>query len=47
MNALPEAAICKSCFDLFGFTALGLAIAAFQIVLDRSQLTLFRSDAHA
>ena len=47
MSALPEAAIPKSCFDFFGFTALSLAIAAFRVMLDRGQLTLFRSDIHA
>jgi hypothetical protein len=40
MNALPEAAIRKSRFDFFGFTALSLAIAA-------NWWALFRSDAHA
>jgi DHA2 family multidrug resistance protein len=35
---LPETAIRKSRFDFFGFTALSLAIAAFQIMLDRGQL---------
>jgi MFS transporter, DHA2 family, multidrug resistance protein len=38
LSALPEAAIRKSRFDFFGFTALSLAIAAFQIMLDRGQL---------
>jgi len=38
MSFLPEAAIRKSRFDFFGFTALSLAIAAFQIMLDRGQL---------
>ena len=47
MSALPEAAIRKSRFNFFGLTALSLAIVAFQIMLDRGQLTLFRSDAHA
>jgi hypothetical protein len=47
MSALPEAAIRKSRFDFFSFTALSLAIAAFQIMLDRGQLPLFRSDTHA
>jgi MFS transporter, DHA2 family, multidrug resistance protein len=35
---LPETAIKKSRFDFFGFTALSVAIAAFQIMLDRGQL---------
>ena len=35
---LPEAAIRKSRFDFFGFTALSTSIAAFQIMLDRGQL---------
>ena len=35
---LPEAAIRKSRFDFFGFTALSVSIAAFQIMLDRGQL---------
>jgi MFS transporter, DHA2 family, multidrug resistance protein len=35
---LPEAAIRKSRFDFFGFTALSVAIATFQIMLDRGQL---------
>jgi DHA2 family multidrug resistance protein len=38
LSFLPEAAIRKSRFDFFGFTALSLAIAAFQIMLDRGQL---------
>jgi MFS transporter, DHA2 family, multidrug resistance protein len=38
LSFLPETAIRKSRFDFFGFTALSLAIAAFQIVLDRGQL---------
>jgi MFS transporter, DHA2 family, multidrug resistance protein len=38
LSSLPEAAIRKSRFDFFGFTALSLAIAAFQITLDRGQL---------
>jgi DHA2 family multidrug resistance protein len=35
---LPEAAIRKSRFDFFGFTALSVAIASLQIMLDRGQL---------
>jgi MFS transporter, DHA2 family, multidrug resistance protein len=35
---LPEAAIRKSRFDFFGFTALSVGIAAFQIMLDRGQV---------
>ena len=35
---LPEAAVRKSRFDLFGFTALSVAIASLQIMLDRGQL---------
>src|SRR6202049_4105489 len=38
LGSLPEAAIRKSRFDFFGFTALSLAIAALQIMLDRGQL---------
>jgi MFS transporter, DHA2 family, multidrug resistance protein len=38
LSALPEAAIRKSRFDFFGFTALSVGIAAFQIMLDRGQL---------
>jgi MFS transporter, DHA2 family, multidrug resistance protein len=38
VSFLPEAAIRKSRFDFFGFTALSLGIAAFQIMLDRGQL---------
>jgi DHA2 family multidrug resistance protein len=38
LGFLPEAAIRKSRFDFFGFTALSVAISAFQIVLDRGQL---------
>src|SRR6202035_4030888 len=38
LGFLPEAAIRKSRFDFFGFTALSLAIAALQIMLDRGQL---------
>jgi MFS transporter, DHA2 family, multidrug resistance protein len=35
---LPEAAISKSRFDFFGFTALSVGIAGLQIMLDRGQL---------
>src|SRR6202163_67865 len=38
LSFLPEAAIRKSRFDFFGFTALSLGIAAFQVMLDRGQL---------
>jgi MFS transporter, DHA2 family, multidrug resistance protein len=38
LSFLPETAIRKSPFDFFGFTALSVAIAAFQIMLDRGQL---------
>jgi DHA2 family multidrug resistance protein len=38
LSFLPEAKIHKSRFDFFGFTSLSLAIAAFQIMLDRGQL---------
>jgi len=38
MSSLPEAVIRKSRFDFFGFTALSVAIASFQIMLDRGQL---------
>src|SRR5580658_9810883 len=38
LSFLPEAAIRKSRFDFFGFTALSVSIAAFQIMLDRGQL---------
>jgi DHA2 family multidrug resistance protein len=38
LSFLPEAAIRKSRFDFFGFAALSLAIASFQIMLDRGQL---------
>jgi MFS family permease len=37
LSFLPETAIRKSPFDFFGFTALSVAIAAFQIMLDRGQ----------
>jgi DHA2 family multidrug resistance protein len=35
---LPKAPLRKSRFDFFGFTALSVAIGAFQILLDRGQL---------
>ena len=35
---LPEGTIRKSRFDFFGFAALSVAIAAFQVMLDRGQL---------
>jgi MFS transporter, DHA2 family, multidrug resistance protein len=38
LSFLPEAAIRKSRFDFFGFTTLSVAIASFQIMLDRGQL---------
>ena len=38
LSFLPEAPIRKSRFDFFGFTALSVSIAAFQIMLDRGQL---------
>jgi MFS transporter, DHA2 family, multidrug resistance protein len=38
LSFLPEAPIRKSRFDFFGFAALSLAIASFQIMLDRGQL---------
>jgi MFS transporter, DHA2 family, multidrug resistance protein len=38
LSFLPEAAIRKSRFDFFGFAALSVAIASFQIMLDRGQL---------
>lgn len=38
MSFLPEGAIRKSRFDFFGFTALSVAIASLQIMLDRGQL---------
>ncbi len=38
LSFLPEAPIRRSRFDFFGFTALSLAIAALQIMLDRGQL---------
>jgi DHA2 family multidrug resistance protein len=38
LSFLPEAAIRKSRFDFFGFSTLSVAIASFQIMLDRGQL---------
>jgi DHA2 family multidrug resistance protein len=38
LSSLSEAPLRKSRFDFFGFTALSVAIAAFQIMLDRGQL---------
>ena len=38
LRFLPEAQISKSRFDFFGFSALSVGIAAFQIMLDRGQL---------
>jgi MFS transporter, DHA2 family, multidrug resistance protein len=38
LSFLPEAPIRRSRFDFFGFTTLSVAIAAFQIMLDRGQL---------
>jgi MFS transporter, DHA2 family, multidrug resistance protein len=38
LSFLPETAIRKSRFDFFGFTTLSVAIAAFQVMLDRGQL---------
>jgi DHA2 family multidrug resistance protein len=38
LSFLPETAIRKSRFDFFGFSALSVGIAAFQITLDRGQL---------
>ena len=38
LSFLPETAIRKSRFDFFGFSALSVAIGAFQIMLDRGQL---------
>jgi len=38
LSFLPEAPIRKSRFDFFGFAALSVAIASFQIMLDRGQL---------
>jgi len=38
LSFLPEAPIRRSRFDFFGFTALSLAIAGLQIMLDRGQL---------
>jgi DHA2 family multidrug resistance protein len=38
LSFLPEAPIRKSRFDFFGFTALSVGVASFQIMLDRGQL---------
>jgi DHA2 family multidrug resistance protein len=38
LSFLAEATIRKSRFDFFGFTALSVGVAAFQIMLDRGQL---------
>jgi MFS transporter, DHA2 family, multidrug resistance protein len=38
MSFLPEGTIRKSRFDFFGFTALSVAIASLQVMLDRGQL---------
>jgi MFS transporter, DHA2 family, multidrug resistance protein len=38
LSFLPEAPIRRSRFDFFGFAALSVAIASFQIMLDRGQL---------
>jgi DHA2 family multidrug resistance protein len=38
LSFLPEGAIRRSRFDFFGFTALSVGVAAFQIMLDRGQL---------
>ena len=38
LRFLPEAPTSKSRFDFFGFSALSVGIAAFQIMLDRGQL---------
>ncbi len=38
LSSLAEATIRKSRFDFFGFTALSVGVAAFQIMLDRGQL---------
>jgi MFS transporter, DHA2 family, multidrug resistance protein len=45
MSFLPEAPIRKSRFDFFGFSALSVAIASFQIMLDRGQLKDWFSSA--
>jgi DHA2 family multidrug resistance protein len=45
LSFLPETAIRKSRFDFFGFSALSVAIAAFQIMLDRGQLKDWFSSA--
>jgi DHA2 family multidrug resistance protein len=38
MSFLPEGAMRKSRFDVFGFAALSVAIASLQVMLDRGQL---------
>jgi DHA2 family multidrug resistance protein len=38
LTFMPETQLRKSRFDFFGFTALSLAIGAFQLMLDRGQL---------
>ena len=38
LSFMPETQLRKSRFDFFGFTALSLAIGAFQLMLDRGQL---------
>jgi MFS transporter, DHA2 family, multidrug resistance protein len=45
LSFLPEAAIRKSRFDFFGFITLSVAIASFQIMLDRGQLKDWFSSA--
>jgi DHA2 family multidrug resistance protein len=45
MSFLPETALRKSRFDFFGFSALSVAIASFQIMLDRGQLKDWFSSA--
>jgi MFS transporter, DHA2 family, multidrug resistance protein len=45
LSFLPEAAIRKSRFDFFGFSTLSVAIASFQIMLDRGQLKDWFSSA--
>jgi DHA2 family multidrug resistance protein len=38
LTFMPETQLRKSRFDFFGFTALSVAIASFQLMLDRGQL---------
>jgi DHA2 family multidrug resistance protein len=45
LSFLPEAVIRKSRFDFFGFSTLSVAIASFQIMLDRGQLKDWFSSA--